>query len=206
MGIAMAISDAATTKIRNTRTAPSTAPFCCAKLTRLRFTPFSISSIDISMTSTLRRTTMPSRPSANSATLSARSICILSTFPRIHADDRDRCHDGRDQQYGSELEVEPVLVQKRDRERLDAEYVGAGFVRHAVDAVPERQHQRDDEQREARDAGEQQGRIAAREGKVAGVEQHDDVHHEHHYGADIDQHLEHGDHVYTEQAVDAAER
>ena len=43
MGMASAISAVATTKIRNTSTAPTLVAVWCAKVTRLRITPLSIS-------------------------------------------------------------------------------------------------------------------------------------------------------------------
>ena len=45
-----------------------------------------------------------------------------------------------------------------------------------------------------------------REGKIAHVQQHDDVDHEHHHRADVDQHLEHGDDVHAEEGINASER
>ncbi len=58
----MPISAAATTKTRNTSTAPAAAPVCSAKVTRLRTTPFSINSMHISITSRFRRMITPMRP------------------------------------------------------------------------------------------------------------------------------------------------
>ena len=71
MGMAIAISAVATTKVRNTRTAPAMVSVCWAKVTRLRLTPLSISSMHISITSTLRRTITPSNPSEKSASATA---------------------------------------------------------------------------------------------------------------------------------------
>src|ERR1700730_2359762 len=118
MGMAMAISAGATTKIRKTSTAPAAVAVCCAKVTRLRLTPLSISSMHISMTSTLRRTMTPSSPSANSAAEVAISICTLSTMPSYDLEHGQRRHHRGDQQHRNELEMQPVLVQEFGRERL----------------------------------------------------------------------------------------
>ena len=83
IGIASAISAVATTKIRNTSTAPTVVAVCWAKVTRLRLTPLSISSMHISITSTLRRTITPSRPSEKSATARPSSSWVLSMRPRV---------------------------------------------------------------------------------------------------------------------------
>src|SRR5689334_13195216 len=121
MGMAIAISAAATTKIRNTSTAPTVAPACCANATRLRLTPLSVSSMHISMTSALRRTITPSMPSTNSEMLTRSTNWVLSMLAWAQLDDRDRRHDDGDQQDGDELEIEPVVVQESRRERLHAE-------------------------------------------------------------------------------------
>ena len=130
MGIATAISAVATTKIRNTSTAPTASPIWWAKVTRLRLTPLSISSMHISITSTLRRTITPSRPSANSATARPRSSCVLSMTPlrvgaAADADDGQRRHHRGHQQHRGQLEVQPVLVQEDDRELADTERANA---------------------------------------------------------------------------------
>src|SRR5438552_16149242 len=119
MGIAIAISAVATTNTRNTSAAPAAEAVCCANVTRLRFTPLSISSMHISMTCTLRRAMTPSSPSAKSAADTLTSICTLSTTPS-HFEHRERRDDRSDQQHRDELELQPVLVQEFDREGLDA--------------------------------------------------------------------------------------
>src|SRR5438876_8267979 len=115
MGMAMAISAAATTKIRNTSTAPAAVPVCWAKVTSDRLTPFSMSSMHISMTSRLRRTITPRSPSANSATdTKTRNWSLSMTLGA--ANDRHRGDDRRDQQHRGQLEVQPVFVEERHGE------------------------------------------------------------------------------------------
>src|SRR5215212_9804723 len=118
--MASAISTVATTKIRKTSTAPTVVAVCWANVTRLRLTPFSISSMHISITSTLRRTMTPTRPSENSATATPIKSCVLS-MPSSAADPNDgerRDHRG-DQQHRGQLEQQPVLAEKGDREAGD---------------------------------------------------------------------------------------
>src|SRR5512143_3695536 len=101
--MAIAISAVATAKIRNTSTAPTVVPDWCAKVTRLRLTPLSISSMHISITSTLRRTITPTMPIANIETARDRSTWTLSTIPPGGTlDDRHRGDDRRQQQHGGE--------------------------------------------------------------------------------------------------------
>src|SRR5512137_2657536 len=114
----MPISAAATTNTRNTSTAPDSVPLCSAKVTRLSTTPFSISSMHISMTSALRRIITPTSPRQNSAIYSVSSSCVLSIVPPAGLDDRDRRHHRRQQQHGGELEVQPVALEELDGERL----------------------------------------------------------------------------------------
>src|SRR6185436_15965796 len=128
IGMAIAISAAATTKIRKTSTTPAVEPAACANVTKLKFTPFSINSMHISMTSTLRRTITPRRPSTKSAPLKISRNCTLSTAPPALPDDRDGGDHRRHEQHRGQLEVEPVLVQERDREGLYAERSLAGGV------------------------------------------------------------------------------
>src|SRR4029079_10240577 len=122
MGIAIAISAVATTKTRNTSTAPAADWVCWAKVTRLRLTPFNISSMHISITSTLRRAMTPRSPSAKSAPDTPISIWPLPTLPPPHFEHRERRDDRRDEEHRDELEMQPVLVQEFDREALDAEH------------------------------------------------------------------------------------
>src|ERR1019366_8629854 len=139
MGMAMAISAVATTKIRRTSTAPAADAVCCAKVTRLRLTPLSINSMHKSMTSTLRRMMTPSSPSVNSAAEVAMSICTLSTMPSSHLEHGQRRHHHGDQEHRDELEGEPVLVQEFGREMLKAEECAAdragGFGQRMPQAV-----------------------------------------------------------------------
>src|SRR5262249_5431777 len=133
MGIAMAISAAATTKISKTSTAPAVESRRCAKVTRLRFTAFSMSSMHISMTSAMRRTTTPVRPVTNSATASASRMRSSSTTAPSHMNDCERRDDGSDQQDRDQLEMQPVLVQESHREHAHAEARerdGAGELGH----------------------------------------------------------------------------
>src|SRR5450631_1276539 len=161
MGMAIAISAVATTKIRNTSTAPTVVAVCCAKVTRLRMTPLSISSMHISITSTLRRTMTPSSPSANSAMARPSKSCVLSmTPPAADLDDRQGRHHRRHEQHGSELEMQPVFVQERDRELADPEGRVAGRSLGGRQAAPDADDDRAHEQHEARGAWQQQLRIA----------------------------------------------
>src|SRR6516164_4717735 len=96
----MPISAAATTKIRNASAAPAALSRRCANVTRLRFTPFSMSSMHISITSMLR-------------------VSSTAVLPQV--EDRERGDDGRDQQHRDQLEMQPVLVEEGDRERAQAE-------------------------------------------------------------------------------------
>src|SRR6185436_10357053 len=123
--MASAISTVATTKIRNTSTAPAVVEVCWAKVTRLRLTPLSISSMHISITRTWRRTITPTRPRLKSATATPMRSWVLSMpapLARAPGDpDRGQCrHDGRDQQHRGELEEEPVGAQEVGGERSDA--------------------------------------------------------------------------------------
>src|SRR3954452_11850690 len=121
IGIASAISTVATTKTRNTRTAPTVVPVCCANVTRLRLTPFSISSMHISITRTLRRTITPTRPSENRAMATPIRSWVLSTASLpADAEHGERRDHGGDQEHRRELEEQPVLVQERHREAGDA--------------------------------------------------------------------------------------
>src|SRR4029450_13610599 len=124
MGIAIAISAAATTKIRNTSTAPAAVPVCCANVTSDRLTPFSISSMHISITSRLRRTITPRSPSAKSASESARSACTLSTAPPASFDDGECGDDGGYEQHRRQLELQPVLVEESGGELLQPKRYG----------------------------------------------------------------------------------
>src|SRR5512136_969285 len=112
--MATAISAAATTKIRNTSTAPAEVPVCCAKVTRLRFTAFSMSSMHISITRRFRRMMTPRNPSANIAIESPRRSWSLSMVLLPRLDHGDRGDDGGQKQHRGELEVEPVLVEEGD--------------------------------------------------------------------------------------------
>src|SRR4029453_5427844 len=161
--MAIAISAAATTKIRNTSTAPAVESICCAKVTRLRLTPFSMSSMHISITSTLRRTMTPRSPSANSARLTETSSCTLSTFPPVHLAHGDGRHHGSHQQHGDELELQPVFVQEGGGELAQAEGRGAGGLGKRRRVLPRRVHEHAEEQERARDAGHEQAREAAGE-------------------------------------------
>src|SRR5512139_2647217 len=125
IGMAIAISAAATTNTRNTSTAPDSVALCAAKVTRLRITPFSISSMHISITSALRRTMTPISPRANRAIETVSSSCVLSIVPPPGLDHGDRGDHGREQQHGSELEVQPVTLEEFHREGLHLER-GAG--------------------------------------------------------------------------------
>src|SRR5512139_1877035 len=126
----MAISAAATTNTRNTSTAPDSVALCAANVTKLRITPFSISSMHISITSALRRTITPTRRSANRAVDRVISSWVLSIVPPAGPEHGDRGHHGREQQHGGELEVQPVALEEFHRERLHAERrAGEAFVR-----------------------------------------------------------------------------
>src|ERR1041385_8590693 len=143
--MAIAISAVATTNTSSTSTAPAAEAVCCANVTRLKFTPFNISSMHISMTSTLRRTITPSNPSANSAAEVASSIWTLSTVSPSSLE-HGGCRDhGGDQQHRHELEVQPVFVQECDREALHAENRargrGDGHRRRAPDGIREDCHE-----------------------------------------------------------------
>src|SRR5512137_1917191 len=141
MGIAIAISAAATTKIRNTSTAPDRVAVCSENVTSARMTALSISSMHISMTSALRRTITPTRPSANSAKLSPSSSCVSAIRPPPALDDRDRRDDRRDQQHAGQLEMQPVLAQELDGERLHE--VGRRRARAALDGRSTSSNRRD---------------------------------------------------------------
>src|SRR4051794_14036849 len=123
--MARAISMVATTKIKKTSTAPTVVDVCWAKVTRLRLTPFSISSMHISMTRTWRRTMTPTRPRLKSATAAPMRSWVLSIRPplrRLAADPdrRQRRHDRGDEQHRGELEEQPVLAEKVGGEGGDA--------------------------------------------------------------------------------------
>src|SRR5512137_779721 len=174
IGMAIAISAVATTKIRNTSTAPMVVPDWCANVTRLRLTPLSMSSMHISITSTLRRTITPTMPIANIATASDRRSCALSTIPPACAlDHGERSHHGGQQQHRRQFEVQPVLVQERDGELLQAEpgRGAGGTAEQPVHGV----HQGPSQQQPADDPGHRERREPALERRVARVEQHDHV-------------------------------
>ena len=63
-----------------------------------------------------------------------------------------------------------------------------------------------EEQQRRGDSGQQQPRETAREGAVAHVEEHDRVDHEYHHRTDVDEDLEHRNHVHAEERIDASER
>src|SRR5438094_10608676 len=67
-----AASAAATTITKKTKTCPLKACHCAANATNERFTPFSISSIDMKMVIMLRLIRNPSTPQANKMPLSTR--------------------------------------------------------------------------------------------------------------------------------------
>src|SRR5450432_3791513 len=204
--MASAISTVATTKIRKTSTAPAVVPVCCAKVTRLRLTPFSISSMHISITRTWRRTMTPTRPSEKSATATPMSSCVLSmALPGVgiaaDPDHRECRHDRGDEQHRGELEQQPVLAQEGEREAGDA----VGRLADLADRRRQRPPDADgDDAEQHHEAGaarnEQPG--VARADRFADLEQHDHVDHEDHHRADVDQDLEGGDEVHAEQAVD----
>src|SRR5690349_16274576 len=195
MGIAIAISAVATTNTSSTRTAPTADAVCCAKVTMLRFTPLSISSMHISITSTLRRTITPSRPSAKSAADVARSICTLSTTPPSGFENRQRRDDRGDEQHGHQFEVQPVIVEERDREALQAERRRTSHRSGRGWRLPYRVGEDGDEDRPRGHPWNDQRREAPHQRPVAHIEQHDRVDHEHHHGADVDEDLEHRDDV-----------
>src|SRR6185369_482127 len=207
IGMASAISTVATTKTRKTTTAPTVVAVCCANVIRLRLTPFSISSMHISITSTLRRTTTPTRPIEKSATATPISSWVLSTARVLPADaeHRDRGDDRGDEQHRRQLEQEPVLGEERDRERADAERDVAELVHRRRQRLPDARDDRAGEDDEAGDPRHDGPRVAA-DLYLAALEQHDRVDDEDHHRADVDQHLERGDEVDAEQAVDAAEQ
>src|SRR5664279_3830506 len=205
IGIASAISTAATTKTRKTRTAPTGDAVCCAKVTRLRLTPFSISSMHISITSTLRRTMTPTRPSENRATATPTRSWVLSMArDPADADQGERGDDGGDEQHRGELEEQPVLAEERDREARDAVRGLAERADRGRQRLPDARRQHAEQDDEAGDARNDEARVA-RPARLAHLEQHDHVDHEQHHRADVDQHLEGGDEVHAENAVDGAE-
>jgi hypothetical protein len=79
---------------------------------------------------------------------------------------------------------------------------------HGREGLPAQQavDQHPQEQQQTRKTGHQQGRKALGEGAVAHVQQHDGVDHEHHHRTDVDQDLEHRDHVHAELGVDRCQR
>src|SRR5450755_4314950 len=161
--MARAISTVATTKTRKTRTAPTVVAVCCAKVTRLRLTPLSISSMHISMTSTLRRTMTPTSPSEKSATATPMSSCVLSMASlAADPDHRQRRHHRGDEQHRGELEQEPVFAQEGEGKAGDA--VGGPADRHGRHGqrAPDADHDRAEQHDEAGDAGDEQLRIARR--------------------------------------------
>src|SRR5690242_437043 len=207
IGMASAISTVATTKTRKTTTAPTVVAVCCAKVIRLRLAPFSISSMHISMTSTLRRTTTPTSPIEKSATATPIRSWVLS-MARIlpsDAEHRDRGDDGGDEQHRGELEQQPVLGQERDRERADAERDVAELADRSGQRLPDARDDRAEQDDEAGDPGHEEARVSAHR-CFAALEQHDRVDDEDHHRADVDQDLERGHEVDAEQAVDAAEQ
>src|SRR5664279_3528864 len=206
IGIASAISTAATTKTRKTRTAPTGDAVCCAKVTRLRLTPFSISSMHISMTSTLRRTITPTRPSENRAMATPMRSWVLSTARSpAHPDHRQRRDDRGDEQHRRQLEQQPVVVEERDREAGDAVRGLAERVRRRRQRPPDAGDDRAEQHDQAGGARNQELRVAPRH-RLARLEQHDRVDHEDHDRADVDHHLEGGDEMDAEQAVEGAEQ
>src|SRR5215212_1712587 len=161
MGIASAISTVATTKIRKTSTAPAVVPVCCANVTRLRLTPFSISSMHISMTSTLRRTMTPTRPSEKSATATPIRSCVLSTRrPPADADHRQRGDDRGDEQHRGQLEQQPVVVEERDREAGDAVRDLAELADRRRQRPPDADDDRAEQHEQAECAGDEELRVA----------------------------------------------
>src|SRR5450755_263322 len=198
MGIAIAISAVATTKIRNTSTAPIAVPDWCEKVTRLRFTALNRSSMHISMTSTLRLTITPRSPRANNATLTQSSSSVLSTAA-VYLDDGQRADDRGDQQHRHELEVQPILGQECDRELRQAEDRTIRCSRPRGKALRHTEANGRHQQQERHDSGHEPARVATGEGTVAHVEQHDRVHHEDHHRADVNQDLENRDCMHAEE-------
>ena len=98
-------------------------PVCCAKVTRLRLTPFSMSSMHISMTSTLRRTMTPSRPSANSAhgERDAASASYPRSPPLLPSSTASAATTAATSSTDVELEVQPVSVRNATENCCDAE-------------------------------------------------------------------------------------
>src|SRR5215212_9880351 len=148
--MASAISTVATTKIRKTSTAPTVVAVCWANVTRLRLTPFSISSMHISITSTLRRTMTPTRPSENSATATPIKSWVLSMA--THAadpDDRERGDHRGDQQHRGQLEQQPVLAEKRDRKTGNAVRGVADLADRRRQRAPDADHDRAEQREKA---------------------------------------------------------
>src|SRR5712692_10050345 len=117
-----ATSAAATHITKNTRACPSAVPCRCPRATSARLAALSISSMDMKMTSGLRRISTPSTPMLNSTADSATYQDSGTILLALHLPLRQRHHadDGHEQEHGGDLEREEVVGEQEPPQRLHA--------------------------------------------------------------------------------------
>src|SRR5207244_6349860 len=114
-----AASPAATVITKKPRTCPSIDPRLRASATKVKLTAFSISSIAIKMTMTLRRMSTPTAPIAKSAALSPRYQVrgAVGGTSRPPLGQPDRPDDGDEQQDRGQLEGQQIGREQPAAER-----------------------------------------------------------------------------------------
>src|SRR5687768_13118519 len=195
-----ATSAAATTKMKTTNTLPRSSIDAKRRenATRARFVALSISSTDIRITTALRRTRTPAVPMKNKTAETAmnapRGTATLFLVP-FHED--DRADHGGEEEHRRDFERECEVAEDARRQRNEVAAAPARGSR-----VAELEGHECDEDRDRND--EQRGPVLLRleEEPVRARRlrrEHDAVQDQDGDRAHIDEHLEHGDGLGTEQ-------
>src|SRR6267142_3609053 len=185
-----ATSAAATHRTKKTRACPSTEPCCWPKATKARLDALSMISMDMKMTSGLRRTRTPRTPITKRTAESATYQEVGTMLRRPPLGQRNHAHQRREQEHRGDLERVEIVGEKLQADGRHPARHGAGRGRPAEETRAQHHREDDQEQPAHRHGQPALGPEGIGAGLLlAGDEHHDGEHEEDGDGPGIDDDL-----------------